>query len=268
MGHGGSRALPTTPTSAPPIPLATHGSSQDSPLALQHAARALRDVESVLLDRYRSALQGSVLDLVPGGSRLTEELVHRAGSYLGVGPSPTVINVCRQMYLSGRFVVADIDAMEQFVAGSFQLVFAGRCAIDSLNGERRRGLFERVHRLLDRDGLWIFSSHNAASPQLQQSDETSAGRRRGGRFRGLRLRSSRAPMDEHDLGAELLSGIDGSLSAGPYRVTHTAQETQLEELGFHLLECLDLAGRVVEQTQPAADSAELHYVAKPVPLAV
>ncbi|HWD64518.1 MAG TPA: methyltransferase domain-containing protein [Solirubrobacteraceae bacterium] len=224
-------------------------------------------MESVLLERYRSALQGSVLDLVPGGSRLTKELVHQAGDYLGVGPSPAVINVCRQMYLTGRFVVADIDALEQFESGRFQVVFGGRCAIDSLNGERRRGLFERVRQLLDSEGLWIFSSHNAASAQLQQADEAVPDRRRGGRLRGLRLRSSRAPMDEHDLGAELLSGMDGTLSAGPYRITKAAQEAQLDELGFTLLECLDLDGHAVPEAGLAPESAELHYVARPVPVA-
>jgi SAM-dependent methyltransferase len=249
--------------------VATHGSPQSSPLALQHAARELRDVESVLLERYRPALQGSVLDLGPGGSRLTEELVHQAQSYLGVGPSTAVINVCRQIYLTGRFVVADVDALEQFEAGSFQAVIAGRCAIDSLPGERRATLFERVHRLLDTEGLWIFSSHNAASPQLQQADEASSGRRRGGGLRrGLRLRSSRAPMDEHDLGAELLSGMDGTLAAGPYRTTKAAQESQLGELGFRLLGCLDLQGHVVAETDPASESAELHYVARSVSVAM
>lgn len=221
-------------------------------------------MESVLLERYRPALQGSVLDLVPGGSRLTEELVHQARAYVGIGPSPAVINVCRQVYLAGRFLVSQVDELEQFDPGGFDVVFAGRCAIDRLDTERRRAVFEGVRRVLGQGGLWIFSSHNAASPELREIAEKS-GRRRGGLLRGLRMRSSRAPMDDGELGDELISGIDGDLSGGPYRITHRAQARQLEQLGFELRECIDLGGHQVSPDAPAPESAELHYVARPVP---
>lgn len=223
-------------------------------------------MESVLLDRYRTAVQGSVLELVPGGSRLTEELVHQAGAYMGIGPSSAVINVCRQMYLGGRFAITAIDELEQFEPSGFDVVFAGRCAIDSLGEERRRRLFGAVHRVLGGTGLWIFSSHNAAAPELQQGAEQASSKRRpGGVLRGLRMRSSRAPMDERELGHELLSGIHGDLSAGPYRITREAQEGQLEQSGFELVECVDLAGNQVPPGSEGAASAELHYVARPVP---
>jgi hypothetical protein len=220
-------------------------------------------VESVLLERYRTALQGSVLELVPGGSRLTKELVHQAGAYMGVGPSSAVINVCRQLYLGGRFTITDIDDLGQFDPGGFDVVFAGRCALDSLGGERRRGLFGAVRRVLGGNGLWIFSSHNAAAPELQQVPEQASKRRPGGVLRGRRMRSSRAPMDERELGHELLSGVHGDLSAGPHRITREAQERQLEESGFELVECIDLSGHQVPAGAEAAESAELHYVARP-----
>jgi hypothetical protein len=222
-------------------------------------------VESVLLERYRPALQGSVLELVPGGSRLTEELVHQARAYVGIGPSPAVINVCRQIYLAGRFVASDIVGLDQFEPGGFDVVFAGRCSIDNLNAERRLRLLAGVRRVLGEEGLWIFSSYNAASPALQPSADQPSGRRKGGGLlRGLRMRSSRAPMDERDLGNELLSGIDGDPSTGPYRITSDAQETQLGECGLRLVECIDLGGHLVTQGAPASTSPELHYVARPV----
>lgn len=204
-----------------------------------------------------------MLELVPGGSRLTEELVHQARTYMGIGPSPAVINVCRQMYLAGRFVVAEIDDLGQFEPGGFDAVVGGRCAIDGLDGERRRVLFQGVHRVLASGGLLIFSSHNAAAPELHQVPEQSEARRRGGLLRGLRLRSSRSPMDERDLGNELLSGIDGHQSPGPYRIASDAQAAQLGEVGFALLECIDLQGHVVPPDGPGSQALELHYVARP-----
>ncbi len=220
-------------------------------------------MESVLLERYRPALQGSVLELVPGGSRLTEELVHQAGTYVGLGSSTAVINVCRQMYITGRFVISQLDDLDQFEPGSFDVVFAGRCAIDSLSDERRRRLLAGVHRGLRAGGLWIFSSRNAASPHLGEIEEPPSGRRRAGLLRGRRMRSSRAPMDERELGYELLGGIDGDPTAAPYRITREAQEQQLGETGFELRECIDLDGHEVSSDAPTSESPELHYVARP-----
>jgi SAM-dependent methyltransferase len=220
-------------------------------------------VESVLLERHRAAFLGDVLELIPGGSRLTEELVHQARAYTGVGPSAAVIGVCRHMYRSGTFVHADIRELQQFGEGRFSAVAAWRCAIDSFDDEQRRVLLERVNRALRRDGVMIFSSHNLAGQTgTQQPDRRSGGL--GGLLRGRRPRSSRAPMDDRELGYALLSGIDSELGGGQYHIGRDRQETQLGELGFRLLECLDLAGHPVAPDEEAAESPELHYVAQPV----
>lgn len=220
-------------------------------------------MESILLERHRPALLGDVLELIPGGSRLTEELVHQARAYTGIGPSAAVIGVCRHMYRGGTFVHADIRELEQFGENRFTAVAAWRCAIDSFDDAQRRVLLERINRVLRRDGVVIFSSHNLAGHTLTpEPDRRSGGL--GGLLRGRRPRSSRAPMDDRELGYALLSGIDGEMGGGQYHIGRDRQETQLGELGFRLLECLDLTGHPVPPEEEAAESPELHYVAQPV----
>lgn len=219
-------------------------------------------MERLLLERYGPVLHGTVLELVPGGSRLTQELVEQARAYTGMGPSSAVIGVCRTMYRSGTFVHSAITELQQFQPSSFSAIVGGRCAIDLLDEQRRRLLFERLHRVLSPTGLLIFSSQNEPEAGDPAAPEVSTGRG-GGLLRGFRLRSSRAPMDERELGSELLSGIDGERSSAQYRISRDAQERQLEELGFRLAECLDLDGRPVEPGDRAEGSPELHYVVRP-----
>ena len=218
-------------------------------------------MESVLLERYRPALQGPVLELVPGGSRLTEELVHQAGAYTGLGSSVAVIGVCRQVFPRGRFVHGDIADLDQFDPDAFGVAFAGRCGIDALSADRRRALFGALQRVLRWNGLLIFSSHNAGAAAEDAAPEGRSPRR-GSRLRGLRLRSSRAPMDERDLGSELLSGVDGDLSGTGFRIGRDEQEQQLVDFGFQLIECLDLDGHALAAGDPGTDVPELHYVAR------
>ena len=253
--------------SEPPLPASAtietvDSSYPDDPLTRQHAGRQLRDVESVLLERYRPVLHGAVLELGPGGSRLTEELVHQARAYVGLGPSSAVIGVCRQMYRTGRFLRGELVELEQFDAHAFNAVVACRCVIDALDGERRRLLLRGLHRVLSPAGLLIFSTQNDPTEDaVPRAEEKSS--RRGGFLRGLRTRSAQAPMDERELGNELLSGIDGGLSLSHYKISRAGQERQLAELGFRVAECVDLAGHTVPHGDPAAQSPELHYVARP-----
>lgn len=222
-------------------------------------------MERLLFERHATVLQGAVLELIPGGSQFTGELVNQARSYTGVGPSAAVIGVCRQVYRAGKFVHAEVTDLEQFSEGAFDAVVAGRCALDLLDPERRRVAFERIHRVLGPLGVLIFSSHNLPD-QASAPPAEARGRRGGGLRRALRLRSSRSPMDERELGNELLSGIDGEVG-GQYQIGRDEQEAQLSELGFRLVECLDLDGQAVPRGSAATDSPELHYVAHLVPSA-
>jgi hypothetical protein len=47
-----------------------------------------------------------------------------------------------------------------------------------------------------------------------------------------------------------------------YYVSRDAQERQMMQAGYELLECLDLDGRCVEPGETAAKCPELHYVAR------
>jgi hypothetical protein len=47
-----------------------------------------------------------------------------------------------------------------------------------------------------------------------------------------------------------------------YYISRDAEEDQLSELGFTLIECLDLHARAVQVGEHASHCSELHYVAR------
>lgn len=236
-----------------------------APEVEQFAARRLREVEKQLMDRYRQPLQGDVLELVPDGSRLTEELIARAMSYTGMGPSSGVITICRQVHRSGTFLQGDVRHLESFELGEFTAVVAGRCTIDLMSDKRRGLLLEKVRPLIADDGLLIFSSRNAASEEVAVAPAGKSSGKGSGLGRLFRRnRSELSELPEHEPTDEFMSDETGEQSELRSYIERDAQERQLTETGFVLLECVDLDDRPVPPGDAAAECPELHYVAKPV----
>jgi SAM-dependent methyltransferase len=238
-------------------------------LAKQHAQRELRAVEQTVFERYQEPLQGSVLELSPGGSRLTDELIARAASYTGIGPSGAVIAVARHLHRTGRFVHADLRDLDQFSEHEFTSVMAGRCAIDLFGDDGRRELLRGIHRVLAPGGLFIFSSHNLDTASAAEP-EAEPDRGRSG-LAGRLFRRNRRDLEQlQEQGLDYAVRAGSELDASPlqYHISRDGQERQLTELGFRLIECLDLDARPVPPGEAVSTVRELHYVAQPARLAV
>jgi SAM-dependent methyltransferase len=143
---------------------------------------------------------------------------------------------------------------------------AGYSVIDVLNHEDRRRLFAELRRILEPGGLLIFSTHNRdAAP-----DSPVTRLRRGPReavkvvlrlphWLGNRRRLVPLQSDEPDYA--VLNDSSHDYGALHYYVTAAAQERQLADAGFSLVEYLELDGRTVEPGSTAT-STELHFVAR------
>lgn len=239
-------------------------------LAKQHAQRELRPVERILFERYHEPLRGAVLELSPGGSHLTDELVAGAASYTGVGPSGAVIAVARHLHRTGRFIHADLRDLDQFSEHEFTAVVAGRCAVDLFGDEGRRDLLRGIHRVLAPGGLFIFSSHNLDTASGAGAPEPEADRGRSG-LAGRLFRRNRRDLEQlQEQGLDYAVRAGSELDASPlqYHITRDGQERQLTELGFRLIESLDLDARPVPAGEAVSTVRELHYVAQPARLAV
>lgn len=236
-----------------------------------YASRRLRPVEEVLLDRYRDALSGRVLELGCGAGRLTGHLIELGGEVHGLDLAPAMVVYCREHYPRGKFVVGDLRDLSGFATGSLTAVVATSNVIDVLGDLERRRAIGEVRRVLAPTGLFIVSSHNRGYvPRWSVAVRVlSGGTRRPWRsVRGLplRLRNRRKlrPLEREEDGYALVNDEAHDFSVLHYYVSRDAQCKQFSEEGFETIECLDLDGRAVPQNARAANCPELHYVTRPL----
>jgi SAM-dependent methyltransferase len=235
-----------------------------------YAGDELRPVETLLLERYREALAGRLLELGCGAGRLTGHLIGLGGSVHGLDLSPSMVEHCRRTYPRGSFSEGDLRDLSRFPSVSLDAVFAPFNVIDVLGDEQRRGVLDGIRRVLTGEGLLIFSSHNRDyASRIGTGLRVLLGspRRPGESIRSLprRLRNRRAlrPLERSEPGYSIRNDEAHDFSLLHYYISRDDQERQLAEHGFELLECRDLDGVLLPPHATAARSPELHYVARP-----
>ena len=238
-----------------------------------YANRQLRPVEVVLLARYREALSGRVLELGCGAGRLTGYLAEFGGTVLGIDISPRMVDFCRRTYPNAAFEVGDLRLVKALAArGRFDAVVAGNNLVDVLSHEERERVIGDVGELLTDGGVFVFSSHNLAyAPRIPGPIGAI---REGGAGRIEMLRRlvrlprwfyNRRRLRRHEIRAAdyaVLNDQAHDFRLLHHYITRDAEEAELARVGLALVDCLDENGRRVMQGEPAAECAELHYVAR------
>jgi SAM-dependent methyltransferase len=239
----------------------------------QYASRQLRPVEAALLDRYRTSLSGRVLELGCGAGRLTGHLSEISPNVHGIDLSPEMIAYCQQTYPRASFAVGDLRELAGFQTGAYGAVVAPFNVLDVLGDAERRQVLSDTGRLLAPDGVLIMSSHNrhyALRPstrvRLWIRLLLGAPRRPLTSLRNLPLRFANrrrlGKLQRVEDGYAIVNDEAHDFSVLHYYITRDAQESQLIDLGYTLIECLDLHGAEVQRGESAVHCSELHYVAR------
>jgi SAM-dependent methyltransferase len=234
-----------------------------------YASRQLRPVEAMLLSLHRDALGGRVLELGCGAGRLTGHLIELAEAVHGLDLSAAMVGYCRRNYPRATFSEGDLRDLSRFPLGSFDAVLAPYNVLDVLGDDERRDVLEEIRRVAVVGGVLIFSSHNRGyTPRIGAGVRVLLGspRRPGASIRNLprRVRNRRAlrPLERSEPGYSLRNDEAHDFSLLHYYIARDAQERQLAEHGFELIECRDLDGRLVAPHASAPRCPELHYLAR------
>lgn len=237
----------------------------------EYANRQLRPPEVTLLVRYRDELRGRLLELGCGAGRLTGYLADLARELHGIDLSPLMVEYCRRAVPTATVNEGDLADLTAFEDESFDAVLAGFNVIDVLDDAERRALLDDMHRVIAADGLLIMSSHNRAyiprlpaATHLRTSDPLRFGLDLLRMPRKVRNQRRLRPLEHEGPDYQMLNDDAHRYSLLHYYISRAAQERQLHEHGFELLECLDLEGRRVEAGETAEGSSELHYIARRV----
>jgi SAM-dependent methyltransferase len=237
-----------------------------------YASRELRPVEAMLLALHRDVLAGRVLELGCGAGRLTGHLIELAEAVHGLDLSAAMVRYCRRTYPGATFSEGDLRELSRFAQCSFDAVLAPYNVLDVLGDEERRAVLTEIRRMVVPGGMLIMSSHNREYvPRVGPGIRVLLGspRRPGASIRKLprRLRNRRAlrPLERSEVGYSIRNDEAHDFSLLHYYISRDAQERQLAEHGFELIECRDLDGRLFAPGASAAHCPELHYVARPLP---
>lgn len=123
----------------------------------------LSSAESAALALVADGCRGArILDLGVGGGRTTSHLLAVSSDYTGVDYAEAMVQKCREKYPGTRFELADARQLKQFGDGAFDLILFSFNGIDYAPHSDRVRILNAVHRVLCNNGIFIFSSHNAA----------------------------------------------------------------------------------------------------------
>lgn len=246
-----------------------------------YANRTLAPVEVMILVRYRDQLTGRVVEVGCGAGRVLGYLVDIGGDVHGVDVSPAMIEYCRHAYPTVDLRVGDASTLDDVFGEPFDVIVAANNLIDVFDDTRRREVLAEWHRCLTPSGLLIFSSHNLAQIDAGTATPQSGSRRRLASLAGRVAHKSPAEMmsaarrlPAARRNRRRLSGLQHKTADYAilndetfdyallhYYIGRDAQERQLVQAGFELMECLDPGGHQVARGAPG-DGPWLHYIAQ------
>jgi SAM-dependent methyltransferase len=234
--------------------------------------------EAVILVRYREAMTGRVLDLGCGAGRILGYLVLLGTDAHGVDISPQMVEHCRRRFPGTDIRVGDLADLSATAEGPFDVVLMADNLIDVFDDAQRRRVLGDARGLLAPAGLLVFSSHNLdhwdhASPgrsaQVKEMALAAARRSPAGWVRtaasfpaGRRNRRRLGPLQYREGDHAVVNDIAHNYALLHYYIGRVAQERQLGDVGFEVVEVLEADGRSVPAGE-AGQSPWLYYVARP-----
>jgi SAM-dependent methyltransferase len=236
-----------------------------------YASRWLRPPEVNLLLRYAETLSGRVLEIGCGAGRITGYLGARGGDVLGVDISPAMVEYCEQLYPELSFAVMDLNDLRDLEDGSRELIVAEYNVLGVLDHAERQRVLVELRRILSDNGILLFSAHNHAFlPKIARPSQLVTRSKSPARSlwnlarlpqRMVNHRRLR-PFERFEPDYAIVNDEAHDFRLLHYYISRKAQETQLDEAGFDLLECLDADGRAVLAGNTADEHSELHYAAR------
>ena len=229
---------------------------------------ALFAAERAALALVAESCRGArILDLGVGGGRTTPYLLAISSSYTGADYADAMVQACRERYPGVRFELADARELDQFEDAAFDFVLFSFNGMDYALHEDRLRILSAIHRVLTCNGVFVFSSHNAAFDRKRLYSRPlrvlaalhdligacmpGSGRRRIGEDDGV----------AYEYRMERLWNVGWWLRT--YYITTADKVTQLARHGFH---CEAMIGTDGNQLKEASDAVSpwIYYVARKV----
>ena len=105
-----------------------------------------------------------ILDIGVGGGRTVPLLRAISDRYTAIDYTPELVEACQAKYPGVDVSFGDARDLSRFADRSFDLVVFSFNGIDAVNVEDRAKILREVRRVLDDQGVFLFSAHNREGP--------------------------------------------------------------------------------------------------------
>ena len=214
----------------------------------------LQPAENTIFTLLQSEFQGkTLLDIGVGSGRTTPHMLRISDQYLGIDYSPEMIEACRERFPSVRFEVRDARRMSDIEDKSFDLILFSFNGIDYVNHSDRIQIINDVARLLSKNGVFIFSTHNRNTKVRKPWDlhhlQSGSDRNPIGVVKstlrygvGIVRHLMRAGYEVHTDEFAILNDPGNGHRLLTYYIGIAQQLTQLKNAGFHDVKVFDRHG--------------------------
>lgn len=138
--------------------------SELSVVSFYEDVNSLQIPEQVILNKIEKEVRGKpILDIGVGCGRTINHLTKLSSLYAGIDYSKQMIEACEKMYPQVNLLNLDARDLSIFPDESFFFVLFSFNGIDCVSHSDRIKILTEIHRVLQKGGYFVFSSHNRAS---------------------------------------------------------------------------------------------------------
>ncbi|QQS33547.1 MAG: class I SAM-dependent methyltransferase [Acidobacteriota bacterium] len=225
--------------------------------------------EKVLFEHLCSKIENArILDIGIGGGRTTHYLLPRAADYTGLDYVPEFIERVKKKFQTGNFIIGDARDLGEFKDETFDFVLFSYNGIDAVLHEDRIKILNEMNRVLKKNGVIMFSSHNRdyrrfGKPYWLTESKFSLSFAKNLLSyvfflpRHLQMRRREVSNEEY----AIVNDHDHRFSLLVYYISVGQQIKQLEDIGMSDIKAYDMTG---EQVNADTDSFWIYYLATKV----
>jgi len=233
---------------------------------------ALQIPEILIFIKHKNCFyEKKILDIGCGAGRTTIYLSKLANKYTGIDYSSVMIEYCKEMFEDTQFECLDAREMSVFKDNSFDFVLFSYNGIDYVAHEDRIRILREINRVLKKDHILVFSSHNKEYKNIGLKPNMPVSKNPCKQLTIVRnylesLVNHQKLKSKQYFGEDysIINDVEGNYSLLTYYIDKKAQKIQLEENGFELLEMYDTSGNRIDDTNTVKESPWIYYVAKKV----
>ena len=121
----------------------------------------IQDAERAILEKISPLIKDKrLLDISIGGGRTTKLLLPISRDYVGIDYAPELVETAQGKYPDATIICRDARDLTSFADTAFDFVLVSNNGLDYMVHEDRITVMEEIFRLLNQNGLFMFSTHN------------------------------------------------------------------------------------------------------------